>query len=138
MILVVGADKSGKATLVQALLRLSGVHKAGEREANIEATVSHQVKANRVVRLEGAGALFNEFTLPIVTKYYTAEVKVWLGKEVPSVLALGAAGMDKEGLEGIIAVFDLTQEDSFEEIKPWGGIVEDREECSFRICLGSK
>ncbi|CBJ28531.1 IRC6, uncharacterised protein interacting with AP adaptor complexes [Ectocarpus siliculosus] len=53
------------------------------------------------------------------------------------VLALRSAEQ-LEGLEGIIVVFDLRQESSLDEVAQWAALVEDREECAFRVCVGSK
>ncbi|CAN0058489.1 unnamed protein product, partial [Ectocarpus sp. 8 AP-2014] len=149
VILVVGSPGSGKTTLVQALVDslprcsnaeqqqqpVSPAGNEGQPEASPPAVM---VMPDSQVLLEQANAKFDVFPASITTKYYNAQISFWRQAQaaVP-VLALRSAEK-LEGLEGIIVVFDLRQESSFDEAAQWAALVEDREECAFRVCVGSK
>ncbi|CAN0440984.1 unnamed protein product, partial [Laminaria digitata] len=63
-------------------------------------------------------------------------VSLWRQAQAVSVLALRSA--EVEGLEGIIVVFDLRQEASFEEARQWTKFLDGKDDCAFRVCVGSK
>ncbi|CAN0365451.1 unnamed protein product [Ectocarpus sp. 12 AP-2014] len=149
VILVVGSPGSGKTALVQALVDslprcsnaeqqqqpVSPAGNEGQPEASPPVVM---VMPDSQVLLEQANAKFDVFPASITTKYYNAQISFWRQAQaaVP-VLALRSAEQ-LEGLEGIIVVFDLRQESCFDEAAQWAALMEDREECAFRVCVGSK
>eukprot|EP00903_Cladosiphon_okamuranus_P017799 g16382.t1 len=145
-ILVVGSSGSGKKTLVQGLVRLLDAcpepiardDAEGHELKTWPPTALGMPKSERQELIEQADATFDVHPASIATKYYNAQVAFWRQAQatVP-VLALRSA--DKlEGLEGIIVLFDLSQESSFAEAAQWSAFVDDREQCAFRVCVGSK
>ncbi|CAM9658831.1 unnamed protein product [Scytosiphon promiscuus] len=158
-VLVVGSPGSGKRTLVQGLVTSlrrqqqqqqqqpgsNAVPTAALPADGVEGSGHHQashaegiIAVDRQVLIERAGATFDVYPAQITTKYYNAEVSLWRQAQasVP-VLALRSAE-ELGGLEGIIVVIDLRQESSFEEAVQWAAFVDDREQCAFRVCVGSK
>ncbi|CAM9813568.1 unnamed protein product, partial [Phaeothamnion confervicola] len=95
--------------------------------------------------LEAAGALFRQYSSwRLHTKYYSAPLVFWKQDTKPPLAASeeGASNAASEealaAVEGIVVTFDLSDKDSFDEVRPWGLFALERESCTLRLCVGTK
>ncbi|KAG5186877.1 hypothetical protein JKP88DRAFT_348069 [Tribonema minus] len=106
-------------------------------------TVAAAPRGGEDVLLEAAGARFAQHAWPLHTKYYSTQIRFWEQRELPSISAVhedGAihAAAGEHGVEGIIAVFDVTQDDAFESVREWGTFCDERDALALRLLVASK